>query len=87
MGQRRAWSRLRVRADTVPDVASGHGLAPEFLNQKEAATFLGISIKLLRRLTPEDTVPIAKLGERRWRYSRTGLVEWSSRQRRGGGRP
>jgi excisionase family DNA binding protein len=76
-----------MRADTVPDVASDHDQAPEFLNQEEAAKFLGISVKLLRRLTKDGTVPAARLGERRWRYSRTALVEWSSsRQHRGGGR-
>lgn len=62
-------------AISVPDRRRDVGVTKEILNDEEAAAFLGVSVKTLRRYVDEEDVPYRKIGGSR-RYSRAALVDW-----------
>lgn len=49
----------------------------EILTAQEAADYLAISVRTLRRMTKAGVVPGQKIGGE-WRFSRSGLLAWLS---------
>ncbi|RYD64220.1 MAG: DNA-binding protein [Verrucomicrobiaceae bacterium] len=49
---------------------------PERMNAAQAAEFLGIEEKTIRKYTSERRIPFIRLSGRCVRYDRTALSEW-----------
>lgn len=52
----------------------------EVMTLEEAAVFLRIHVRTLYVLAQKGKVPVQKVGNR-WRFSRTGLIDWMSKGR------
>lgn len=50
---------------------------PEIINQQEAAAFLGVSVKTLRKEVNAGGVPCKRIGSR-YVFNRRALAEWVS---------
>ena len=63
-------------AQAQPD----NSVAPQFMNYKEAARYLGIPIGTLYSWVHKQRVPHVRFGPRQVRFSRVRLEEWIAAQ-------
>jgi excisionase family DNA binding protein len=56
--------------------------APEVMNVRQAAHYMGISTDTLYRYLAEETIPGFKLGKR-WKFKKTVLDRWMEQQSMG----
>ncbi len=52
-----------------------------FMNRKEVAEFLGVSVRTVSKMIKEDNLPTASLGERRIQFDSEKVSTWANEQR------
>jgi predicted DNA-binding transcriptional regulator AlpA len=73
---RSSTSIIAVLAGTVP---AGTSTDDEFLQERDAAAFLGVSPRSMQRWRSDGTGPAyVRLGHRRVTYRKSGLIAWTN---------